>query len=274
MGLLDPTLLGNLNKLKGLLGETPIGKYVRGQDQGVSVNGLKQALLGMPVFDQRAGEGDMAYAMDAMGPMPMAGVIAAGKYPVYHGTRAVKRWYDIPEYKAMMDEGKDIPRNVAESTYPIDSLRGGLGGLKMMDGLGPHAGTAAAANERIAKNAGLSPSKAFNKYQPELSDAYILPLEATVKKPFGPKNADAYTEAQLQARLSAMAKQLGFPADATRSFSSMSQNPKLRGAQKAVKEKLLSEGYDSIPYFNSHEDRGSLSWVFLDPNVIGFLGGK
>ena len=80
MGLLDPTLLTNLNKLKGLLGETPIGRYVQGKDQGVSVNGLKQALLGMPVFDQRAGQQDMAYAMDAMGPqvMGLAGAIIPG----------------------------------------------------------------------------------------------------------------------------------------------------------------------------------------------------
>lgn len=91
MGLLDPTLLGNLNKLKGLLGETPIGKYVRGQDQGVSVNGLKQALLGMPVFDQRAGEQDMAYAADAIGPQAIAGggilgiIKKAGSPSAYQG---------------------------------------------------------------------------------------------------------------------------------------------------------------------------------------------
>ena len=82
MGLLDPTLFGNLNKLKGLLGETPIGKYVRGQDGGVSINGLKQALLGMPVFDQRAGEQDMAYAADAIGPQAIG---LMGKI-VYHGS--------------------------------------------------------------------------------------------------------------------------------------------------------------------------------------------
>lgn len=80
MGLLDPTLLRNLKGLTGLLAETPIGKYVRGKDQGVSVEGLKRGLLSIPVFENTPEANQTAYeAAMNIGPM------ALGKI-VYHGS--------------------------------------------------------------------------------------------------------------------------------------------------------------------------------------------
>src|SRR5574343_411255 len=84
MGLLDPAFLANLAKLSGLLGETPIGRYVRGKDHGVSADGLKQGLLGIPVFDQQAVMGDMQYAADAIGPSAMLGIVKPSLF--YRGT--------------------------------------------------------------------------------------------------------------------------------------------------------------------------------------------
>lgn len=84
MGLLDPNLLASLTALKGLLGESPIGKYVRGKDGGVSAEGLKAGLLGLPVFDQKAAMGDMQYAADAIGPSAMLGIVKPTMF--YRGT--------------------------------------------------------------------------------------------------------------------------------------------------------------------------------------------
>lgn len=188
---------------------------------------------------------------------------------VYHGTRNVKTWMDNPEYRAMFEDGKDIPRGIAESTYPIGQLKGGLGGMKMMDGLGPHVGTAQAANERIAKNAGLSPSKAFNKPDERISNAYVMPFDFNPTKPFSKKDGTPFTETELQSKLSDIAESLGFSRADTRHYSSAYATPaKMKMAQKAVRDKLLADGYDAIPYINSHEARGSVSYVVLDPQKL------
>ena len=80
MGLLDPTLLRNLKGLTGLLAETPIGKYVRGKDQGVSVEGLKRGLLSIPVFENTPEANQTAYeAAMNIGPLGLGKI-------VYHGS--------------------------------------------------------------------------------------------------------------------------------------------------------------------------------------------
>ena len=80
MGLLDPTLLRNLKGLTGLLAETPIGKYVRGKDQGLSVEGLKRGLLSIPVFENTPEANQTAYeAAMNIGPLGLGKI-------VYHGS--------------------------------------------------------------------------------------------------------------------------------------------------------------------------------------------
>lgn len=203
------------------------------------------------------------FALSGLGLLPFVPGLT-----VFHGTQATRKWYDVPEYMRLMDEGKDIPQAIASSTYPIEKLKGSLGGLKMMDGLGPHVGTAEAAGERLAKNVGISPSKAWNKFRPELDEAYIMPFEMNAQKPFLKADGGIYTETELQSRLSSIAKKLGFGAGDTRQYNKHYTNPKLRQAQKAVKEHLRSQGYDAIPYINSHEARGSTSYVILDDNLL------
>lgn len=80
MGLLDPTLLRNLKGLTGLLAETPIGKYVRGKDQGLSVDGLRRGLLSIPVFENTPEANQTAYeAAMNIGPLGLGKI-------VYHGS--------------------------------------------------------------------------------------------------------------------------------------------------------------------------------------------
>lgn len=252
-------------KLQSLLGDMPITQIAQGKAD-VSGQGLLGAMRAMP---QPFSQESAAQGMDAA--LGFMGAISPGKYPVFHGTRATRKWYDDQELMKAFTNGQNIPEGIASSTFPIEGLRGKLGGLKMMDGLGPHAGTPDAANARIAQDAGLTPSKAFNTFKPQLDEAYILPLEANISKPFLPKNGEPWTETQLQRKLSEIAQSLGFSKDSTRGYSSVYPNPKLRGAQKAVKDHLLSGGYDAIPYINSHEARGSTSWVFLDPDILSPL---
>lgn len=157
----------------------------------------------------------------------------------------------------------------------LEGLKGQLGGLKMMDGLGPHVGTAEAANERLAKNQGLSPSKAFNKPNPSLEGAYIMPFDLSPNKPFVKKSGDPYTESELQSRLAALAEQLGFDKNKTRAYSSAyGAPPQMKQAQAAVRDYLKAQGYDAIPYINSHEARGSTSYVVLDETGLKPLYSK
>jgi len=150
-------------------------------------------------------------------------------------------------------------------------LRGKPGGLKMMDGLGPHLGTAEAANERLLKNAGAKPN-AWNKPIPEagspLDGANIRPYDLTPQKPFVKSDGNPYTESELQSRLSGIAQKLGFAKTDTRRMSQWGSGGKLQSAQIAVKNHLREQGYDAIPYINSHEARGSTSWVVLDDDAL------
>lgn len=129
MGLLAPAVFEQLNKLKGLLGETPIGRYVRGQDQGVTVNGLLGTMRAMPVFDQQAAMGDMRYAADAIGPgaIGMVGHVkkippAADRLGRQLDRSGLSEWdrnertirSAVDEFTAQVLEQKDAPKTVLE----------------------------------------------------------------------------------------------------------------------------------------------------------------
>ena len=149
----------------------------------------------------------------------------------------------------------------------LDGLRGFLGGLKMMDGLGPHVGTANAANDRLIQWAGVRPSQAWKKFDPSLEGTFVIPYDLQPKKAFTKNDGSPYTEGELQTRLGSMAKKMGFK-DTRAYIASYGASPEMKQAQKAVRDKLRNEGYDAIPYINSHEDRGSVSWVVLDPALL------
>ena len=175
-----------------------------------------------------------------------------------------------------------MPMGVGATVYhgtrnpaALEGLIGKPGGLKMMDGLGPHVGTAEAANERLAKNAGVSPSKAWNKPNESLEGSYIIPMEFEAQKPFIKKDGTPYTEAQLQKRLSDIAVSLGHDKNSLRAYSSAyPASAKMKQAQIDVKKYLSDQGYDAIPYLNSHEHRGSISQVILDPSRLERTFGR
>lgn len=159
------------------------------------------------------------------------------------------------------------------ATIPDGALRGPLGGKKIMDGLGPHVGTSEAANERLLTFAGL-PKNAFDKpplqgstkamqQERALEGANILKYDLEPSKQFLKKDGAPYTESQLQSRLTSIAEGLGFKG-----------RTNSRDAQLAVRKHLLDQGYDAIPYINSVEDRGSVSWVVLKPDLLRGIPDK
>lgn len=265
MGLLDQFLVQHVDpykrRLRGLLTD-PAATLEQTAYNAVEqrLPGFADAVDAQSVMPQMSGP-----ALQKFGELGLNTALAAPV--VFHGTQATRKWYDFPDLEKI-GETQDLPRNIATSTHPIDSLRGSRGGLKMMDGLGPHVGTAEAANERLAKYHGISPSKAWNKYDPRLDESYIMPFDLQPTKPFTKKDGSFYTESELQSRLSNIAESLGFSKYDTRRYSAHSSVGKLGDAQKAVKKWLLDNGYDAIPYINSHEARGSTSWVVLDKEKL------
>lgn len=148
----------------------------------------------------------------------------------------------------------------------LSGLQGRPGGLKMMDGLGPHVGTAEAANERLLKNNGV---RNWNKPSDAMDGAFVMPLDLTPKKEFVKKSGQPYTETELQSKLSDLAVKLGFDKNKTRAFSSAyPASYEMKQAQAAVRDHLRAQGYDAIPYINSHEARGSTSYVVLEPDKL------
>jgi hypothetical protein len=207
-------------------------------------------------------------ALNAMGGGMLTGRGASGAgMNVFHGTQRTKKWYDNPALMKLMERGDDIPAALVEPTY-LDALKRSPGGLKMMDGLGPHVGTAEAATQRLSSYYGIPPSKAWKKPDPRLEGAHVLKFEMKPKQPLTKRDGNPMTEGELQARLARIAKSLGFEDADVRRYSAHSGYGKLPAAQTAVRKYLQEQGYDAIPYINAHEGRGSVSWVVLDESLL------
>ena len=220
-------------------GNAILAKLLAGIDSTISMP--RQALMGR----QTTPEDAMGFAGAAMtggvpfGPKAGAGTLGVN---VFHGT---------------------------QNPAAVEGLKGFAGGLKMMDGLGPHVGTAEAANARLAANKGFSASKAFSPKNENLSGSYVMPFDITPKKPFVKSNGNPYTETELQTKLAKLAVKLGFDKYNTRAYSAAyGASPQMKAAQIAVRDHLKAEGYDAIPYVNSHEDRGSISYVVLNTDLL------
>lgn len=126
------------------------------------------------------------------------------------------------------------------------------GGVKLMDGLGTHFGTAESANQRIKKSYGSLGVEGAN----------IRPLDPQINNPFTKKDGTPFSEAELQSRLAKIATELGLDRGRLRGSQ---HYPVSRDAQNLVKEELKRRGYDGVLYRNSHEDRGSVSGIAFDP---------
>lgn len=237
----------------GLLdADNPLTSALRAYGDWWSRGPLGGAIMGTPQ-DQREPWDIASLAMgmgvDAGGGIPQRAAAAGYTTPVFHGTQAVMKepW--------------------GTSTQAIPNFQVRTGGLKMFDGMGVHVGTPEAAQARLEANTGVKFGSGGQKNAEALDDSYIMPLLANITKPFVKTDGSYFTESELQSRLSSIAKKLGYAN--TRRYSQWGAMPQgFQEAQGAVRQHLLDQGYDAIPYINSHEDRGSTSYVILDPSNL------
>lgn len=137
----------------------------------------------------------------------------------------------------------------SHSADPFDAFAVKTAGRRssFLDGLGIHVGTKQAALDRFSQYTdGVEPS------------GFTMPLKAKLESPYvRMSDGTPYTESQLRYRLKEIARKGGIDPD---------RRP--RDAQLFVAEKLKKEGYDHIPYVNSVEDKGNISYVVLDPSNL------
>lgn len=157
---------------------------------------------------------------------------------------------------AFMAGSKTPPVLYHGTTSPeISEFRTFSRGPKLMDGLGAHFGSPEAAQDRNDKNVGKKPV-----------GQNILPVHVNIKNPPLKRDGSFMSEGELQSHLSRIATSIGIPKDKHRGMA-------IYGGVKpdvtrALKEELIRRGHDGIAYINSHEGRGSTSWVAFHPHQI------
>lgn len=141
------------------------------------------------------------------------------------------------------------------TTADFDEFRQPVSGLKLMDGVGVHCGTLRAAHERLRKSHGAS-----------AEGANVLPLYLSIAQFPTKRDGSTMTEIELQSWLSRVAQRAGVDKHKTRAYSSAYP---LRGEVFAtLKAALREHGFDGLAYVNSHEDRGSVSYVAFDGHQV------
>lgn len=120
------------------------------------------------------------------------------------------------------------------------------------DKVGSHFGTVKAANDRL-------------KTMPKNSKmgANIKPVYLDIKTPFTKKGGGFYTEPEMRKKFNEIASALGVDAK---------KRPIEAGVK--VREWLKEKGYDGVPYYNSIEDKGSISYITLSPTQIKSATGN
>lgn len=142
---------------------------------------------------------------------------------------------------------------------------------------GVHVGTREAANERIGHNWGDTPASFMKALQDEAQDAQIygwkpkrpsvLPLRMRMEKPYVQASGEPFTEGQLRMQVKKLGQerkllpQLGGPMP-----KDYWEN--VQQARQLMADKLLAEGHDVVPYINTVEDPGSISYLVLDPSRL------
>lgn len=161
-------------------------------------------------------------------------------------------------YDARMSRAADQGFNVPayhSTTADFDRYRVDGRGPKLMDGLGAHFGTVDAAEDRLRKSWG--PRAEGGNIRPE-----VLSIQSYPKK----RDGSPMTEGELQAWLGRVADKVGIPKSAQRGMAAYGGVK--RGVYEQLKPELKRMGFDGLAYVNSHEGRGSVSYVAFEPDQI------
>lgn len=140
------------------------------------------------------------------------------------------------------------------STRPFDEFRPQMGPQRH-DLPGVHVGTKEAAQKRLEQYFGENNFGLTNNLARPDQAASIMPLKMKAERPFVKKGGTPYTEAEIRQKVTAFARKEGLRPD--------SYDAKIR-----FRNSLLEQGYDVVPYVNTVEDRGSISYLVLRPENL------
>jgi hypothetical protein len=244
---------GNLLGGLGLLDLTPIGAAFALEEAGRQigggqpVTGAANVALGMVPIPAaaRAVKGGAKAVARAVLPNNLR--LPAGASPpldmskAARMARAAEQGFNVPAYHS--------------TTAAFDDYRVNGRGPKLMDGLGAHFGTVDAAEERLKKSWG--PKAEGGNVRPE-----VLSIHSYPKK----RDGSIMTEGELQAFLSRAADKAGIPKSDQRGMAAYGGIK--RGVYEKLKPELEAMGFDGLAYINSHEGRGSISYVAFSPQQV------
>jgi hypothetical protein len=143
--------------------------------------------------------------------------------------------------------------HATRATEPFEEFRMSRGPQRH-DLLGVHVGSLQAAEDRLRKYFGKDygmKSGVVNEGQAPS----IMPLMARMESPFSKKSGEPYTEAELRRQVTTFAQKNNLKPDSI-------------NAKIAFEKHLAGKGYDHIPYVNSVEDRGNVSYLILQPQNL------
>ena len=125
-----------------------------------------------------------------------------------------------------------------------------------LDRLGPHVGTAQAAEDRYSQ---------FYSIHPEMVDQYLsdfnettgvtLPLKARLDRPFLNREGEPFQESEL--------------LDVMNNYADENKISDLDLAADQFRKDLTDAGYTNVPYVNAIEDRGNISHIMLTGRTAG-----
>lgn len=225
--------------VEGLLGSTGLGRTGLGVMDATPVGGLLQA-------QEAVQEGDLSGAALAVLPIP--------------GAAKVKAAATLPmDEAARMARAKELGFTTevfhgTRATEPFDKFSVKTGPQRH-DLHGVHVGTLNAADERMQKYFGGNDYGIAKGVANEDQAASIMPLLAKFEKPYVKKDGTPFSEAEIRRKVTEYAKKNGISPDRI-------------DAKVGFKNELLTEGYDHIPYINSVEDRGNVSYLVLKPENL------
>ena len=125
-----------------------------------------------------------------------------------------------------------------------------------VDRLGPHVGTAKAAEDRFGVQFGQDPGLIADYLERTGAETGMtLPLKARLDQPFLNENGQPFSESGL--------------LDVMNRYADQNQIADLDEAAAMFRQDLTDAGFTNIPYVNNLEDRGSVSHIMLTNRTAG-----
>lgn len=229
----------------------------------MATTAIPEVLRNAPVTSTPMGVFDLAQAvsnrdltgagMAALGMVPFAGALR-------YADEAAKVARALP-----MDEASRMARAAEQgymqevyhgtrATKPFEEFRPQMG-QQRHDLPGVHVGTKESAEERLEQYFGGKSFGLKNDLASSGQAASVMPLRMKAEKPFVGKSGTPYTEGEIRQKVTAFAKKEGLRPD--------SYDAKIR-----FRNSLIQQGYDVVPYVNTVEDPGNISYLVLKPENL------